>query len=276
MRAAAAAVAPPLALTVLLTFSRGALGALAAGVLVLLALAPGRRRLAGAALVIGGGALAAGGLAVAFGGLRTTAGAGVAALTALVATMAACAFAARFAGRDGPLPWLRPAALAALGLVLAGTLAAAVAVERAPAGADPQAGAQRLASVQSNRYGYWKVAAAAFADRPLRGEGGGSFRAVWLRERDFLESVRDAHSLYLETAAELGLVGLLALAVMVGGWAVAAVRAGPALPGAAAALAAYALHAGLDWDWELPALTLVALALAGRLIAAGEPGGRAP
>jgi O-antigen ligase len=192
--------------------------------------------------------------------------------------MAACALAARALtrGHDAPAPWLRPAALAALALVLAGTLAATVSVERAPGGADPRAGAGRLASVQSNRYAYWKVAATAFADRPLQGEGAGSFRATWLRERDFLESVRDAHSLYLETAAELGLGGLLALAVLIGGCAVAAVRAGPALPGAAAALAAFALHAGIDWDWEMPALTLVALALAGRLIAAGEPGGRAP
>ena len=31
-----------------------------------------------------------------------------------------------------------------------------------------------------------------------------------------------------------------------------------------AALAAFALHAGLDWDWELPALTLVAVLLAAR------------
>ena len=35
--------------------------------------------------------------------------------------------------------------------------------------------------------------------------------------------------------------------------------------GAIAALVAYAVHAGLDWDWEMPALTLVALVLAARL-----------
>jgi hypothetical protein len=277
LRAAAAAAAPPLALTLLLTFSRGALGALGVGILLLLALAPGRGRLAATALVVGGGALAAGALAVAFDGLRSAAGTSSAAAPAgLVLAMAACAFAARFVGRDAPTPWLRPAAVTAMGLVLAGTLAATLSVEREPGGADPQGGAGRLASVQSNRYAYWKVAAAGFADHPLQGEGSGSFRTVWLRERDFLESVRDAHSLYLETAVELGLAGLLALAVLVGGCAVAAVRAGPALPGAAAALAAFALHAGIDWDWELPALTLVALALAGRLIAAAEPGGRAP
>jgi hypothetical protein len=277
LRAVAAATAPPLALTVLLTFSRGALGALAAGLLLLIALVPSRGRLAAAAVTVGGGGLAAGALAVAFDGLRTTAGTpSVAALAGLVVAMAACAFAARGLGRDAPIAWLRPAALAATALVLAGTLAAMLSVERAPGAADPEAGAGRLASVQSNRYAYWKVAASAFADHPLQGEGSGSFRVVWLRERDFLESVRDTHSLYLETAAELGLAGLLALAVMIGGCAVAAARAGPALPGATAALAAFALHAGIDWDWEMPALTLVALALAARLIAAGEPDGRAP
>jgi hypothetical protein len=125
--------------------------------------------------------------------------------------------------------------------------------------------------VQSNRYAYWKVAGETFADHPLQGEGSGGFRTAWLRERPFREPVRDAHSLYLETAAELGLAGLLALALLVAGCLTAARRALPAGAGAAAALAAYAVHAGIDWDWEMPALTLVALALAARLIAAGEP-----
>jgi hypothetical protein len=280
LRAAAAAAAPPLALTVLLTLSRGALGTLAAGVLLLLAIAPSRGRLTAAALVVGGGGLAAAVLALSVHGLRTAAGAagakGVAALAGLLVAMALCWLAARAlaGGRDAPAPWLRPLALAAMTIVLAGTVVAALSVERAPGQDDPGAGAQRLASVQSNRYAYWKVAVASFADHPLQGEGSGSFRAIWLRERDFREVIRDAHSLYLETAAELGLVGLLALGLLIGGCAVAAVRAGPALPGAAAALAAFALHAGIDWDWEMPALTLVALALAGRLIAAAD--GRDP
>ena len=41
----------------------------------------------------------------------------------------------------------------------------------------------------------------------------------------------------------------------------------PALAaGPIAALAAFALHTGIDWDWELPGLTLVALSLAGLLV----------
>jgi hypothetical protein len=277
LRAAAAAAGPPLALTLLLTFSRGALGALAAGLLLLLALAPARARLAAAAIVIGGGGVAAGALAVAAGGLRTAAGAsgasGVAALAGLLAAMAACALAGRALARrrDAPVPWLRTAALAAAAIVLAGTVAAVVGTERGPGRESPRAGPQRLASVQSNRYAYWKVAGETFADHPVQGEGSGGFRTAWLRERPFREPVRDAHSLYLETAAELGLVGLLALALLVAGCLTAARRAVPAGAGAAAALAAYAVHAGIDWDWEMPALTLVALALAARLIAAGEP-----
>src|SRR5262249_19535184 len=71
----------------------------------------------------------------------------------------------------------------------------------------------------------------------------------------------DAHSLYLETFAELGLVGLLlvcALATPV----VVALR-GRASETTAAALGgaiAYLVHAGLDWDWEMPAVTTVGIA----------------
>jgi O-antigen ligase len=273
LRMAAAATGPLLALTLLLTFSRGAFGALAAGLLLLLALCPTRARIAGVLITVGLGGAAAGALAAVAGGLRTEPGTSVAALPVLLAAMAGCALAARAVRADAPVTWLRTAALGATVLVLAGTIAAMISTERVPGRDVPEAGPQRLASVQSNRYAYWKVAVKAFADHPLNGEGSGGFRAAWLREREFRESVRDAHSLYLETAAELGLVGLLALGLLVAGCALAAVRAGPAAAGSVAALAAFALHAGIDWDWEMPALTLVALALAASLIATQEDAG---
>jgi hypothetical protein len=57
--------------------------------------------------------------------------------------------------------------------------------------------------------------------------------------------------------------------------AVAARRAHRASPrltaGAIGAVVAYAAHAPLDWDWQMPAVTLVALALAGMLLAAASP-----
>ena len=65
----------------------------------------------------------------------------------------------------------------------------------------------RFATLGSNRYGYWRVALDVGADHPLAGVGAGGFRVEWLRRRTIDERVRDAHSLELETFAELGLVG---------------------------------------------------------------------
>lgn len=159
------------------------------------------------------------------------------------------------------------ASWAVLGAVVVGLVV--VAGDRAV----PERGAtaQRFADLGSNRSDYWNVAAGAFADEPLIGTGTGGFAVVWLRERDVREGAYDAHSLYVETGSELGLVGLLLLAGFVAGTAVcarqwagndAALAAGPC-----AALTVLTFHAGLDWDWELPALVLPALLMAGAAIA---------
>ena len=137
-------------------------------------------------------------------------------------------------------------------------------------GADPA----RLGSIESNRYRYWEVALDTFAEHPLRGTGSGGFAVEWLKLADRPDAARDAHSLYLETAAELGVVGVALLLLFLGGIGAAGVRLYRRDPGVAtgpiAALAAWALHAGLDWDWEMPAVTLVALGLAAALIAWSE------
>jgi hypothetical protein len=278
LRAAAAAVAPVLGLALFLTLSRGAIGTLAAGLALLLALAPTAERLRAAALVAGAAALPAFATVALPGVARAEAATGDGAAMLAVLLLAAGAAAIlqrRLAAHDAPVPRVRALALAALAVALVATAVAVAGIERR------DDGAARLASVQSNRYAYWKVAARTFADHPLRGVGAGGFRVEWLRERPFRESVRDAHSLYLETAAELGLAGLAALALLFGGVAAAARRAGPALAAPTAALGAWALHAGVDWDWEMPALTLVAVVLAGLVLAtspgpAAAPGGRAP
>ncbi len=81
----------------------------------------------------------------------------------------------------------------------------------------------------------------------------------------------DAHSLPLQTLAELGLVGAVLLIAFLGGlWAstrAALARSRAAVAGPAAALVVYLAHAPLDWDWELPALTLFAAVLAGYVLA---------
>ena len=114
----------------------------------------------------------------------------------------------------------------------------------------------------------------AFGDHPLAGVGSGGFRVEWLRERPIADTVKDTHSLEVEIAAELGLVGLLAFAAMIAGVGASgrrALRRDPALvAGWCAALLVWLLHASIDWDWQLPAVTLPAIVLAGALIALVE------
>jgi hypothetical protein len=258
-RRVAAATAPFLGLDLYLTLSRGALGALAAGLLVLIALKPSRAALQAALLVVAAAAIPAIAAETVFRPILhadSSTGAGAGMLVLLVATAVAATF---FRPRDAPLPRLRPVAAIALAAALAVTVIAAAHSGRTGA----PTGTARLASVESNRYAYWRVALDTFADHPLRGVGTGGFRVEWLQRREFAETVRDAHSLYLETPAELGIVGFLALLALFGGVA-ACVRDQAAI---GAALAAWAVHAGVDWDWEMPALTLVAVLLAGAAIA---------
>jgi tetratricopeptide (TPR) repeat protein len=110
------------------------------------------------------------------------------------------------------------------------------------------------------------------AERPLLGSGAGTFDIAWYRERPGQVGVRDAHSLYLETLAELGVPGLLLLsAALLVPLVAACSRRGWAAATAAGAFAAYLVHAGLDWDWEVPAVTLAALACAAAMLAAARP-----
>jgi len=291
IRAAAAAAGAPLGLALYLTYSRGALAAVGCGLIVLLLLAPSFGQLRGAATVVAGAVVASvvgsrlDGVASVKGTLAHQEQQGAVMLAVLVVVMAAAAAlqtwsARREVGariRDGRLPLPRWALLAgwavAIGLALF-PYAAAVVSERGEDNPSFGATASRLSSVGSNRYAYWRVAFREFVDHPLKGTGAASFRVDWLQERPFRESVRDAHSLYFETLAELGIVGFGLLCLLLAGvvLAVRRVMADDAVlaVGPAAALAVWAVHAGVDWDWEMPAVTLVALTLAGMLLAQCE------
>ena len=165
---------------------------------------------------------------------------------------------------------------ASLAVVTIAAVAGLAAAESGPRGGDPAFGAQaeRLRSVQSNRYAYWRVAAETWRDHPAVGAGSGAFAVEWLRRRTVAAAARDAHSLPLETAAELGIAGLLALGFLVAGVVAGVVRLQRLAPGAGAAaaggLAAWSVHATLDWAWEMPSVTLLALLLAAAAVAAGE------
>jgi O-antigen ligase len=113
----------------------------------------------------------------------------------------------------------------------------------------------------SSRAQYWHVAWRDYQDHPWLGSGAGSFQRDWLRSRPANLPVLDAHSLYLETLAELGPVGLGLLAALLALPAAAAViaRKHPLAAPAFGGYVAYLVHAAQDWDWELPALTLAGL-----------------
>ncbi len=289
LRCAAAAACAPLGAGVYLTFSRGSLVALMAGLAVLAFMLPRRGQL----MAIGTGLAAAvlGSAAAAVfpwvrgleeSGSHSVQGAVALVLIALVGAGAALLTSRRIAGErpvaeEAVAPRRTVLALAVavvvvIGVAVAATNEARPELRRPATGATPS----RLVSVDSNRYSYWQVALDVFAEHPLAGSGSGGFRVEWLKRRDVDESVVDAHSLVVETAAELGIVGLAFLLLMLGGVAACARRAYRLAPeasaGAAAVAAAWMTHSLLDWDWEMPAVTLMAIVCAGSLVAAAERG----
>lgn len=120
----------------------------------------------------------------------------------------------------------------------------------------------RLFSLSSNgRTDLWHVAWQEVKAHPLVGGGAGSYARYYVAHRHTTQEVQDAHSLYLETLAELGPVGLALLLAALALPLVAAVRLRrqPLVPVAAAAYAVFLVHAIADWDWELAGVTLAAL-----------------
>jgi len=139
-------------------------------------------------------------------------------------------------------------------------------------------GATRLGSVAGNgRYQLWRSAVKENRSKPLAGTGSGTFELWWARNATTAETVRDTHSLYLQTLGELGIVGLVLLGaflltiLLAGGWVTA--RAGPAdrprLAAALAGCAAFCVAATFDWIWQIPALPVATLLLASLLVTAG-------
>lgn len=288
----AAAACAPLAVGLYLSFSRGALFACVAGLIAVLVAAPVRAqgRAVTLTVITGGLAIAAAaplhGVTGLSGSLSSREQQGAIVLAVLVVLMVAAGMIAPAlvgsdtAGRKLPLP--RRAPWIALALICAG-LAIAITVGAKETTVSPSlsGGASRLTSLQSDRYAYWDVALRAFSSQPLYGVGAGGWELWWLRYRTVPAFAQDTHSLPLQTLAELGLVGLVLLGMLVGGVAVAARRAHRTSPlftsGAIGAIVAYAAHAPLDWDWQMPGVTLVALVLAGMVLAASSlPDARAP
>jgi hypothetical protein len=141
----------------------------------------------------------------------------------------------------------------------------------------------RFLSGGGNRYDYWRVAWLEFEDAPLRGQGAGNYDRLYFLERRTSEDVRQPHSLPLQVLAELGLVGALALlafigAVFAGLWRHARRATESAVSrltavAAGGAFVAWLAHTSVDWLHNLPGVTGIALCAAAALVAPWSAGG---
>lgn len=126
-----------------------------------------------------------------------------------------------------------------------------------------------LSSSGSGRWQFWTVASTEFQAHPLNGGGAGSWLFWWHQHSPLPGIVSEtAHSLYLETLAELGIVGLLLIGGAIVLTVVGAVRSALALQSrevaaAAASGIAFFVAAAYDWVWPLSGITIVGLGLLG-------------
>jgi hypothetical protein len=300
-RAAAAAALPALMLVVYLTLSRGGIGAAAIATLVFLLVAADRLpKLVSLAIAGAGGALLVA-LAHEREALRDGLGTALAheqgdelMLIVLVVCAAVGLLQAAIAasGRRWERPgWSRPSrqgATAGFALGVVALLVLALAVD-APGrvsdawaefkeGGGPGEGSERLTSAAGeSRYQFWSSTLDQNATAPLVGTGSGTFQFWWAREGDTAETVRDAHSLYMQTLGELGIVGLLLLLsffawVFVSGLRAALLSDAAERSRLAAALAGFSVFlmtAAVDWMWQIPVVPVAALLLACGLLVAG-------
>jgi O-antigen ligase len=298
-----------LLVTLGLTYSRGGILSLLVALAVLVAIGPDRLRLTAYAVLGMAAAVPAYVVAVVRDDLTTDgvvqaerADDGLILLVALLVAIALVVWAGRWLrDRDAHLeqaklvpPSVRPRnALVAAGaalLVLIGGLAVS---ERGVTGtiedrwddfttvkSDDQSDPSRvLRSNSGNRWVWWKEAAGAFSDEPVKGWGAGSFPLVHRRYRENDLPVRQAHSVPLQLLAETGLVGAaLALAGLgLLGWAAAARlryadgRERRYVAALACASLAWGVHMWFDWDSDIPGVTLPLLIFLG-VLAARPPG----
>jgi hypothetical protein len=287
--AAAALPLPILAAVMYLTSSRGAFVAAAVGVVAYLALTP-RRWGALAALVVAG---VAGAVAVAVlvpkkalvNGQMDTAlgvhqGHHAALWIGIVCVVTALGWLGLAElGRRLPTP-PRVVGVALVVAVVGLTLVAIVASHpvrkfdqfksnSAVAGSHSTFTTNHLVSTSgSGRWQFWSAAIDEFQAHPLNGGGAGSWEAWWLEHGSLPVPSEFAHSLYLETLAELGIVGLLLLGGALVVAATGAVRAALALQSgeiaaAAACGIAFFVAAAYDWVWQLSGVAMVGVGMLG-------------
>jgi hypothetical protein len=292
LRLACALAAAPLGLGLYLTFSRGALLALVAGLVLAVSVV---RTCAGSLLdasVLVPSAVVPVVIVQAFPALTSAyprhaaqVRQGGAALILILASMAICGWAAmrwrrilyRAAEAAARRRWIVLGGAALLGVMAVVVVGGIVHVLETSGQSSPhfQGGDlnRRLLSLSDNGRGaIWRLAWDDVREHPLIGSGDGTFAQLWAADPGRPFPVQAAHSLYLETAAELGLVGLtLLLVVLVVPFRAIGVPTSPVVAAAAGASAGYLLQAAFDWTWDVSGVTVAVLACLAVLTTARPP-----
>jgi hypothetical protein len=298
VRVLAAAALPMAGVTLYLTFSRGAIWVLPVGLFLYVVCGQPRGLLSAAVAAVPAGVavwVAYGAELLARADYDTAAAAPEArrvGLTVVACTVAAAVLRAALLWADRrlervPLPRHARAGFVSglIVLLVAGGLAVGAPAKAREAVDTFREGSyvsvtdlrDRLTSaIDNGRIAHWRVAWDGFREEPLHGTGAGTYRITWDERREAPLKVVDAHSLYLETLAELGVVGLMLLVLVLGTVLVgAALRLrGEERHAHAFVLAGgvmLALHAGVDWDWEMPALFVWFFGAGGVVLAARTP-----
>jgi O-antigen ligase len=296
VRAVAVGLVPALVAVIYLTSSRGGAATAAVGTIVFIAATARRWPAAGATLAGAAGSL----LAVAVLATRHTlvngpVGSALAASQGRVAAvlLVGCGVLSAAllpAGERLVAPRFRPprrfARVAPIVLALAVVAVAALshpvrrfdAFTRVPTpeklSASNFASAHLLSRNGSGRWQWWASAVHEFEHAPLVGKGAGSFQFWWAAHATFRYSLKNAHSLYLETLGELGIVGFL---LVIGAFAVGLATAVARVRGAAAdtrvtvaalagVLSAFVVGAAIDWIWQLTVIAVVGVAALALLV----------
>jgi hypothetical protein len=304
VRVLAAAVLPAVSVTLYLTFSRGAIWVLPVALVLYVLLAQPRGLATAVPAAVVPAAIA---VKVAYGaellaqvGYSSAAAAPEARRVALVlagCTVAAAVLRAAALPLDRRIQRIRvtPARLRALRLGLVAGVVVVLGVGALAADAPRRIAHARetfsrgqylngsrdlrtrlTSAVDNGRVDNWRVALDGFRDSPLHGTGAGTYRLTWeLRRPAPPVHINDGHSLYLETMSELGIPGLVLIVVALGTLLAGGVRrlGGPERHAHAALVATgamLAVHAGVDWDWEMPALFVWLFAAGGVALAARE------
>jgi O-antigen ligase len=134
----------------------------------------------------------------------------------------------------------------------------------------------RLTQVGNNgRTQLWDVSLDDFKASPFHGTGAGTYQVEFERASPPVGAVKDGHGLYFETLGELGIVGLLLLLTcvltMLGVALYRFLKTKRSVYAAVFAVTlAWSIRAGVDWDWEMPSVTLFVFVLGGMVLAANR------